>query len=238
VMTNQNRKLMASRITSLIPTHDMNSAPLDPARQKMKGSRFFCVCLRISEPCLNSLWTCSSFEADNWDVWIHISLYACEGLMDRDVLLVWAAFREAYIIHTQQKLTAESRVKAKALLRKYGEGCQRELGITACTLATHQAVVEADYQIEYTGPLPETMASYIERFNLRVVEPVRRRRVCRSPETGIIRGYLLEQFAFSNRGYALSTTGTHSQDPLLYDLEETEPKVLMLSSCGDISPPF
>jgi len=136
--------------------------------------------------------------ADDWDIWLHLCLYACEGLLPAQVLEVGKAYVEGYQLHTQGNLTAGKRVEAKGKWKTYGLGCQEIIAITACTLATHQATVEADGQVEACGPLPETMASWVERVNCRVTEYVRRIGVRVVPETTIVRSYLLDLFAVAN----------------------------------------
>lgn len=43
------------------------------------------------------------------------------------------------------------------------------------TVSFHHLVVEANYQIDFTGPIKESMASWIERICFDCVEPVKRR---------------------------------------------------------------
>jgi hypothetical protein len=66
--------------------------------------------------------------------------------------------------------------------------------VKACTISLHLAGVEAIRQIAETGPLKEALAAWVERLNFRLIEQVSRRRVCKTPEKSIIRGYLLELF--------------------------------------------
>ena len=142
----------------------------------------------------------------------------------------WDYYRQGYLIHARGGLTPESREEADAAFRNYSRGCEEHLGITACTIATHLAVVEADFQIDFLGPVPETKASWVERLNLRVVEPVRRRRVCHSPEKAIFRGYLLELFVEANKDSIIATLDSQPEartlDPDLYDTREQQPKML------------
>jgi len=49
--------------------------------------------------------------------------------------------------------------------------------ITMMTLTSHLIAIEADLQIELTGPILESMSSWIERFCGELVEDTRRRLV-------------------------------------------------------------
>jgi len=174
------------------------------------------------------IFVCPS-PAQDWALWVYFSVYACEGLVDDDVLQTWNYYRQGYLIHARGNMTQESRADAAEAFKKYGQGCERHLGITACTIATHLTVVEADFQIDFVGPVPEAKASWIERLNLRIVEPVRRRRVCHSPEKAICRGYLLELFVDANRDSIIALEDPRdprTADDNLYDAREQEPKML------------
>ena len=95
--------------------------------------------------------------------------------MTADLLTTWHHYRNGYLAYTQGPLTPERRALARAEFTLYGEGVQRILGITACTISTHMAVVEADYQIPVTGPIRESMGSWVERLMFSLLEHVRRR---------------------------------------------------------------
>jgi len=43
------------------------------------------------------------------------------------------------------------------------------------TVTFHHLVIEADFQIEHSGPIQEAMASWIERICFDCVEPTKRR---------------------------------------------------------------
>jgi hypothetical protein len=146
------------------------------------------------------------------------------------VLKVWAKFQRGYELHTQGGLTAATRVEAATAWREFAAGCEEHLGITACTIALHLVAVEVDPELDYLGPVPESMASWVERLNLRVVEPVRRRRVCQSPETAIVRAYLLETFVEAHRRSVLETSPAKVvRDADLLDSAKEEPKVGCIS---------
>lgn len=114
------------------------------------------------------------------------------------MLGVAKAYVDGYMLHTQGPMSVEDRERAQAHWKAYGLGCQETMAITACTLATHQATVEADGQLAACGSLPETMASWVERVNCRVTDYVRRIGIRVSPETTIVRSYLLDLFSVAN----------------------------------------
>jgi hypothetical protein len=103
------------------------------------------------------------------------SLWAAEGLLPANVLQVWAHFRTAYLVYTEGQLTPGRRELAKNELRLYGHGLQTVFGITACTITNHLIIVEADGQIPVTGPIKESMGSWVERMMFMLLEQVRRR---------------------------------------------------------------
>ena len=175
---------------------------------------------------------CLSLVADHWDIWLHVCIYACEGLLPDAVLQVAKAYVEGYMLHTQGTLTTAKRETAKAKWAEYGRGCEETIAITACTLATHQAAVEADGQVASTGPLPEAMASWVERMNCRLTESVKRIGVRTSPEATIVRSYLLDLFALANAHLITKPVEVHDQDAL-YDDANIEPRV-----CNPPPPPL
>ena len=61
------------------------------------------------------------------------------------------------------------------------------------TLTTHFIAVEADRQIDQTGPIKESMASWIERSCGDVTEVTKRRRICNYSEETAIYSYILSQ---------------------------------------------
>jgi hypothetical protein len=114
--------------------------------------------------------------AADWDIFIvTTSVWAAEGLMNADLLTTWRHYRNGYLAYTQGPLTPQKRALARAEFALYGEGIQRILGITACTISAHMIVVEADYQIPVTGPIRESMGSWVERLMFSLLEHVRRR---------------------------------------------------------------
>jgi len=102
-------------------------------------------------------------------------VWAAEGLIGNDVMATWRHYRNGYLAYTGGQLTPEKRAFAKAEFALYGEGIQRHLGITSCTISTHMVVVEADHQIPVTGPIRESMGSWVERLMFSLLEHVRRR---------------------------------------------------------------
>jgi len=90
--------------------------------------------------------------------------------------------------------------------------------IDLLTISFHQLCVEADFQIDATGPIKESLGFWIERLCFDVVEPVKRRslnfsktknllalfrkeihrRYSNSPEKSIVRCFLIRHFLFSS----------------------------------------
>jgi len=49
------------------------------------------------------------------------------------------------------------------------------LPITACTISLHLVAVEAHFQVPMTGPVRESLSSWIERLNFTLIEQTQRR---------------------------------------------------------------
>jgi len=73
------------------------------------------------------------------------------------------------------KMTPDIRVQAKKHFLFAGKKIEELLPIEAATLSLHQILIEADFQLEMTGPIKESMGFWIERLCKRVVEPTSRR---------------------------------------------------------------
>jgi len=185
--------------------------------------------------------------ATDWHTFIvTTSLWAAEGLLSDELLDVWRHYRAGYLAYVEGPLTAEKRATARAEFALYGQGLERELGITACTISTHLVVAEADLQIPVTGPITESMGSWVERLMFTLLEHTRRRsslgfavenfsmlthfclrRITNAPEKAMVTGYLLDQFVLANSAFvpvlpqAVAIGG-------LYDDQNQEPHVSCL----------
>lgn len=149
-MSNANRKIFKERINKVVATHDMYKTPKDPATQKMKAA--------------------------DWNIFIiTTSVWAADGLIPDEILKVWCCYREAYMSYLVGPLTEQKRTTARRQLKAYGRGIETHLGIKACTISTHLVIVEADKQIPVTGPIAESMGSWVERLMNNLVEQTRRR---------------------------------------------------------------
>ena len=125
--------------------------------------------------------------------------------MDPSVLMVWYHFQKGYNKHLNSSHLGENERKdAKKSFRDFAAGCEKviqifpsfsktkqdktkrnkinnhlgilqHIGIKACTISTHMIGVEADHQIPKTGPIKESMSSWIERKNQKAVEETMRR---------------------------------------------------------------
>ena len=92
-------------------------------------------------------------KAEDWNIFIiTVSVWAAEGLVDDDVLETWVFYRDAYMRYLGGNFTEEKRAAAREDLKKYGEGLETHLGITACTISNHLVIVEADHQIPSRAP--------------------------------------------------------------------------------------
>jgi hypothetical protein len=169
-MTAANRRIFSQRIARVVGTHDMDRRPKDPASQKMKGIcglDLFPLTANCSLPFLSAI---------DWHIFIiTTSVWAAEGLISDELLTTWCHYRNGYITLVDGQLTPEKRAFARAEFFLYGQGLQRNLGITACTISTHMVVVEADLQIPVTGPISESMGSWVERLMFTLLEHSRRR---------------------------------------------------------------
>ena len=73
------------------------------------------------------------------------------------------------------KITKELRQKANEEFKMAGQSIETHMPITMMTLSVHQVLVEAERQIPKTGPIKESMSSWIERLCKLIVEPTARR---------------------------------------------------------------
>lgn len=118
-----------------------------------------------------------------------------QGLIAPEIYEIWDHFRQGYLIHLSNvPLTLERREQAKKHWAQFAVKSEKLMPITMMTVATHLVAVEADHQIEYSGKIQESMSSWIERLCGNLVEDTRRRRICYSPETTMIRSFLLKHY--------------------------------------------
>lgn len=172
-MSNENRKIMRSNIAKMVPVHGMK---------------------RFKDPSKSSL------KADEWLDWIvTVSVEATAGLIDDRVLEIWIKLREAMIIYIGfEPMNLQRRNKAKQLLKEVAIAVERNMPETMLTVSFHHLVIEADNQINFTGPIKEAMSSWIERICFDCVEPTKRRRLCNAPEKTIIRSFLIRHYLNSH----------------------------------------
>lgn len=94
-----------------------------------------------------------------------------------------------YIDH--KELTTQKRRQAAAAFRKAGKILEELKADKMLTLTLHQIIVEADKQIDATGPIAESLGFWVERMCKICVEPTVRRRVSARPEKTIFRAMLV-----------------------------------------------
>lgn len=200
VMSKRDRETFRQRISNIVPTHDIGRKPLDPNTEKMKGSGIYRSWF-LSQSCRQTDLSLSLFSlpffltAEDWDIFVVTTSPLAQGLLDPKIYEIWDHFRQGYMIHlSKSPLTTERRQEAKKHWAQFAIKCEALMPITMMTVATHLVAVEADHQIEYSGKLQESMSSWIERLCGNLVEETRRRRICFSPETTMIRSFLLKHY--------------------------------------------
>jgi len=207
VMTNSNRTDFSRRISSVTPTHDLGRKPKDPINKKMKAA--------------------------DWDIFVVTTSLLAEGLIDNDIFDIWLHYRKGYMIHVHQtQINPAKRVEAASAFKTFGTECEKKMPITMMTLTTHLISVEADLQIDATGPLGEAMSSWIERLCGIAVEDLRRRRITKSPEKTMTRSYLLRHFIVTHFDLIPKIEQSSSKSrkaPDKYDPETDQPRFL---GCG------
>jgi len=134
--------------------------------------------------------------ADEWlDFIITASIEAADGLVEPRMMRIWKLIRAGIIIYLNA-LTDETRRMAiiyfqeagklleevpffpkrkKKLATKKKKKTKKLQVDKLSTLAVHQLLVEADKQIDVTGPIKESMGWWVERMCKSCVEPTIRR---------------------------------------------------------------
>jgi len=169
VMLNAMRKIFSERIADIIPTHDLGSEVKNPVTDHMKAA--------------------------DWDLFIITTSVLAEGLLDDPIFECWMEYRKGYMLHVHNpSMTGKERKAASEAFRNFGELAEENFPITMMTITTHFVAIEADIQIDFTGPIREAMSSWIERLCGMLVEDIRRRRVCNRPIKTCARAYALRHF--------------------------------------------
>ena len=138
-MTNRNRTEFTKRIKSLTPTHDMKALK-DPATQHMKGER------RVQQQqhkqtnklaagsshlsfSFSFIFNKTSHIADDWNSFvITSSVWAAQGLIADEVMVMWSHFATAYAILLQSRsLTKALEEDAAEELRKFAKAVEKVL---------------------------------------------------------------------------------------------------------------
>jgi len=173
-MPNDRRKIFHQRIKSIRTPHDMK---------------------QLKDP--NS----ESLRADEWlDFIITASIEAADGLVEPRMMRIWKLIRAGIIIYLNA-LTDETRRMAIIYFQEAGKLLEELQVDKLSTLAVHQLLVEADKQIDVTGPIKESMGWWVERMCKSCVEPTIRRRVSAAPDKTIMRSILVKHMLFSYEKY-------------------------------------
>ena len=200
IMSRQNRAQLSQRIAAVRATHDLGVKPKDPSSERMK--------------------------AKDWDVFIVTCSPLAQDLLPQVIFDIWNSFRSGYMIHLHSAtVTPAQREEAALEWRRFAQQAELHMPITMMTLSTHFVAFEANLQISQTGPIRDSMSSWIERLCGTMVEDIRRRRICYLPEKTMIRAFLMRQYLLGHADEIPKFEEDHGaerRDPLLYDSEDGE----------------